>query len=340
MTSRETVTRMTPRRHFDLYLAACAKPEVGGGIYHYSLEGGRLEKRGYTPVDRPMYLAVEEGKLHVLLRELTEGKLDSGYMTYDLAADGSLENPSAALHTEGRCACHLWLKDGKVYIVNYLSGNVVRISDGAVDKIDTHEGSGVHPTRQEAPHTHFVRETPDGKYLLAVDLGIDTIFTYDSELNVVSTATVPAGEGCRHLDYSPDGRYVYCANELGSSVTVFAYDDGKLTRLETYPALPADFDGQSTAAAIRVSEDGKYLYVSHRGHDSVCAFDLCGDKLANPVWTKICGISPRDFLIVGDILVATNEKTDNATLFRVEGKQLTKLDYELPLPGGLCVVAK
>ena len=169
---------------------------------------------------------------------------------------------------------------------------------------------------------------------------MDKIIVYDHELHRISEASVPAGEGCRHLDYSPDGKFVYCANELGSSVSVFAYENGLLKLLDTYKALPEGFNGQNTAAAIRVSPDGKILYVSHRGHDSVCAFDIVGGcRLENPEWTKIAGSSPRDFNFAGNYMFCANEKP-KVTIFKVDGKRLEKLDDELDIPGALCVAVR
>jgi 6-phosphogluconolactonase len=329
---------MTLRQHYNLYFAACT-PD--GGIYHYTFDNSSLEFVHKYELDRPMYLCADGGKLHVLLREPFPGSTDSGMFSYDISNDGTLSNPSELVSTNGRCACHLSASDGKIYAVNYLTGNVVSFGNSGVDNSIMHDGKGPHPTRQEAPHTHFVRKSPDDKYIFAVDLGVDKIYIYDKSLNEIGSASVPSGAGCRHLDYSPDGKYVYCANELDSSVTVFEYNDGRLDALETYKALPYDFSGTSTAAAIRISEDGKILYVSNRGHDSICAFDIenGGSALANPVWTKVAGISPRDFLIVDDTVFVTNEKTNNVTIFHVNGKQLTKLDTELSMPNPLCVIA-
>lgn len=331
---------MTLRRHFDVYIAACDK---AGGIYHYKLDCGKLSLVKKYDVDRPMWLTIDGDRMYILLRELTSD-LNSGVTACRINGDGSLSDFEEPVLTGGRCACHASVSGERLYVVNYLSGNLAAFDKNNLSRgilaSDTHTGHGVHPTRQEAPHTHFVRESPDGKYIFCVDLGVDKIFVYDKELNRVSEASVPAGEGCRHLDYSPDGKYVYCANELGSSVTVFAYSDGRLEPLETYPALPADFDGQSTAAAIRVSADGKYLYVSHRGHDSVCAFDIVdGARLAAPRWTKVAGVSPRDFNFVGDIMFSANEKSA-VTLFRADKKSFEKLSTELEMPGALCVAVR
>jgi 6-phosphogluconolactonase len=250
-----------------------------------------------------------------------------------LGANGSLINPTAPVSTEGLCACHISLLDGVPYAANYLSGNVVRFGgeNFAVDAIARHEGTGPHPTRQEAAHTHFVRPTPDGKHLFAVDLGIDTIFTYDKDLKRVSHAHVPAGEGCRHLDYSADGRYVYCANELGCSVSVFAYDGVHSKLLETVPTLPADFKKQNTTAAIRVV--GDELFVSDRGLDAITVFKRVGSTLVFSYRIPCGGSSPRDFDITPDgrFLICTNEFSDLVTVFeKKNGKYLWKNQQKKP----------
>ena len=91
--------------------------------------------------------------------------------------------------------------------------------------------------RQDTAHTHFVNLSPDKKYLLCCDLGLDSIYTYDFDLNVKSVAKVESGEGARHLAYSSDGKYVYCVNELGSSLSVFKYDNGNLNLCNTYSCI-------------------------------------------------------------------------------------------------------
>ena len=327
---------MTPRPHSEIYIAACSSEERGG-IWHCRLDGDELRTVGHYPLDRPMYLAIDGDKLYVLIRQPDEDSKLSGLASYDIAPDGSLHNMSKIVSTKGIVACHLDVIGGVPYVVNYLSGNVVRMGGEGhtADIVKAHSGSSVHPTRQTEPHTHFVHEAPNGE-LLTVDLGIDTIVRYDRALNELGRIRVPAGEGCRHLAFSPDGQYIYCANELGSSVSVIKNNEV----IATVPALPTDFTGESTAAAIRVSADGKYLYISHRGHDSVTAFDLTDGIPTDPVWVNCGGESPRDFLIVGDRMIVTNEKTDNVTCYRVNGKIMSKLPCSLDLPNPLCVIAK
>lgn len=318
---------------WNLYFAS-ASPD--GGVYHYRLDGdGALRFVEKTELDRPMYLAAENGRLYALMRGRTipgTDDLHSQLITCPLDADGRLGAWSEPVPTRGECACHLEVENGVVYVVNYLSGSVIRMPDTLV----THEGHGPNPDRQEAPHTHFVKRTPDGKYLFVVDLGLDTIFTYDRALHEVSRAQVPAGAGCRHLAYSEDGKTVFCVNEMASSVSVFAYCDGRLTLRETVPALPADFSGASTAAAIRVA--GDQLYVSNRGHDSITRFRIDGGSLTRLDWTPCGGQSPRDFAVFGDWMFCTNEYTDNVTVFRLENGKPVQTPTELHMTHPLCVI--
>ena len=319
-------------KQWDLYFAAAA-PD--GGVYRYRLsEDGALRFAEKTPLDRPMYLAESDGVLYALMRGRTIPGTDDMHSAIVQCAltDGRLGAWSAPVSTQGECACHLDVVNGTVYAVNYLSGSVFRTPD----TLAAHHGRGPHPTRQESPHTHFVRRTPDGKYLFVVDLGLDTIFTYDFDLREISRASVPAGAGCRHLDYSADGRTVFCVNELSSSVSVFDYADGRLTRRDTVSALPADFWGENTAAAIRVI--GEWVYVSNRGHDSIARFRWDGSRLSAPQWTPCGGSSPRDFAAFGDWLFCTNENTNNVTVFHLESGVPVQIPTELHMAHPLCVI--
>jgi 6-phosphogluconolactonase len=252
-------------------------------------------------------------------------------ISFDIDVDGRLVNPTTPITSHGQAACHISTLNGDVYAVNYLTGNVVRFPD----RIVTHEGRGPHPTRQTTPHPHYVAPTPDGKYLLCTDLGLDSIFTYTPNLEPVSVAKVPEGEGVRHLIASEDGARIYAINELGSTVSVFTYKDGRLALLDTYDCLP-DFEGSNAAAAIRIS--GEYLYASQRGADCITRFRMEGDRLVFMENTPCGGGSPRDFLIVDSWIFCTNETTDDVTVLALENGKPTLTDKRLSMPHPLCVV--
>ncbi len=307
--------------------------DPNGGIYHYTLDGEQLLFCEKTPLDRPSYMVIDGNRTHILLRDIDKNTHFGGMISFDIDSDGRLVSPSVPITSHGSAACHISTLGGNIYAVNYLTGNAVRFPSTIV----THSGHGPHPTRQTSPHTHFIAPSPDGKYLLCTDLGLDSIFTYTPDLEAVSVAKVPEGAGVRHLAYSEDGTHVYAINELGSSVTVFTYRDGTLTPHGTYDCLP-DFEGQNTAAAIRVK--GKYLYASQRGADCITRFEIDGDSLRFLENTPCGGGSPRDFLIVEDWIFCTNETTDDVTILRLHDGRPVLTDRKLSMPHPLCAVAK
>lgn len=314
-----------------IYIAACS---VDGGIFHYTQNvDGSLSEIGFYPLDRPMYLAISDGKMYVLLRAPFEDSEHSGVFSYDILPDGSLSNPSGITSTKGKVACHLYIENGVPYCVNYVSGSVIKCPDTLI----THEGDGPMKPRQDKAHTHYVNTTPDGKYIFVTDLGLDTIFTYDKELREVSRAKVPSGHGVRHLAYSEDGRTVFAANELASTVSAFDYNDGVLTPKSTCSALPTDFSGESTIAAIRV--DGGLIYASNRGHDSIACFDYKDGELILLSITEVDGGSPRDFDFVHEYVYSTNEITNSVTVLKKEGTSLTLLPFSYSAPNPLAVVS-
>ncbi len=312
----------------NLYIASC---DIDGGIYRYTEnESGKFEFSELTKMDRPMYMITEGDRMHVILRDPYEKK-ESGLVSYDINADGSLSNPTEIASTRGEVACHLASDEGNIYCVNYLSGSVTKMPD----TVATHEGKGVHPTRQDMAHTHFVCLSPDKKYIFVVDLGIDKIFVYNKELTIKSVTDMPSGHGPRHLAFHKDNETVFCVNELASTVSILKYTDGKLTLIDTVNALPDDFDGESTAAAIRCIDDT--VYVSHRGHDSVSVLKYNGKTLALEKTISVYGNGPRDFIIYNDTIISTNEQSDNITVISLENGNLLN---EFKAKDPLCVLVR
>ncbi len=278
-----------------LYVTDCAE---NGGIYRFLLKNGQPVFKEKTELNLPMYTVLKNNTAYVLLRG-APGQ-NGSLTTAPIKPNGSLGVFSAPVSTKGQVPCHLCVSKGQVYVVNYLSGNVVQMPNTVV----THSGHGVHPTRQTAAHTHFVFPSPDEQYILCVDLGLDTIFVYTRELQLVSTAAVPPGSGCRHFVFSQNGRWLYCVNELSSNISVFFYQNGMLTYQTTYNAFRQSVLN-STAAAIRLN--GNYLYISHRGQDCISRFAVENEKLHFLENTPCGGHAPRDFNILGDYLYCANE---------------------------------
>ncbi len=308
----------------NIYFTSCDK---AGGIYHYTFDNGQLTFCEKNELDRPMYTVISENMAYVLLRETDTETNYGGLVCFDIAADGRFINQTEAVSTHGAVPCHICVEDGDIYAVNYLSGNVILFPD----KIATHSGNGPNPQRQEAPHTHFSAVSLDKKYVLCTDLGIDTVFVYDRKLNFVSSAKVPSGSGCRHLCFN--GNTVYCVNELSNDVSVFSFEKGILTLLDTYAAIP-DFSGKSTAAAIRIY--GGRLYVSHRGADCISCFEI-RDKNLKLIWSTPCGgHSPRDFDIVDGYIICANEG-GNISVLKINDSGAEIISADIKMPNPLCV---
>lgn len=311
-----------------IYILSCEKIENGGGIYSYQLsEKGVLNKHAYFPCDRPMYAVRCKRGLCVLLRAPFSNSEQSGYFYID----EFLQSPSEIKNAKGVVACHLCVDESDVYIVNYLSGNVVK--NGEI--ICNRQGKGVHPLRQTQPHTHFITKTSDG-FFAVCDLGTDTLAFYDSNLTLISEENVPSGYGIRHLAFSKTENYIYAINELVPSISVFSYDKDKITLLNTIK-IPCKNE-KANGAAIRLSDNGEILYVSLREENVICAFKVNGDSLTLLKSADCGGDSPRDFDLVNDKIIVCNEKSENVVVFKLENGLISKKLYKLCLKNSLCIV--
>lgn len=310
-----------------MYLLSCEKPEKGGGIYRYEICEGEMRIQAYLPCDRPMYAVKACGRLHVLLRAPFANSGNSGYFS----CSEDFSDKSDIRDTLGRVACHLCVADNDVYIVNYLSGNLVKNCVHAV----AHTGRGRDPERQEAPHTHCVIVSPDKKYVLCTDLGTDTLYVYDRDLRFVDQARVPDGYGIRHIVFSRDGRYLYAVNELLPSVAIFRWEQGRVRFCGIHPFPSAS----GTGAAIRLSADGKFLYCSQRGENVLYVYEVCGGQLRLVQQAGSCGVCPRDFHLDRDkFLICCNEKSDNVCAFLMQYGRIGPEIAERHIPSPLCCV--
>ena len=321
---------MTRKPRFELFAASCA---TDGGVFRYTLSNeGKLTRTGGIPMDRPMYFQKIKDRLHVILRAPNGFEGNSAYVFCD--AYGTAVDMRAAVTTNGIVACHLSVCEDDVYTVNYLSGNLVRVGKNTV----THQPlPDCKPGRQDAPHTHCVIPSPDGRYLLCTDLGLDQIRIYDRDLNFVSQCDAPRGCGVRHILFSHDGAYLYAANELNSSVSVYAYREGMLTLLSTSSCQVSC--SHNLAAAIRLSPDGKRLYVSQRGEDVISIFEVCDGEHLRLIGNRPCGgRGPREICLSpdGSLLAVANEASGDLTVFQIDGDGMTQTDCA-PLVGALCV---
>lgn len=214
-------------------------------------------------------------------------------------------------------------------------------------------GVGVNQQRQESSHPHSVALSPDNRFALTVDLGLDKIFVYrfdqdTGSLKANSPAFVeaPPGSGPRHLVFSPDARFAYVVNELESTISTYSFEaqGGILHLLQTISSLPPEFRGENTGAEAQVGPSGKFVYVSNRGHDSIGVFERDPQKgTLTPVQdVSTEGKTPRNFVFdpSGKFVLVGNQDSDQIVVFKVDPStgRLKPTGGEVSLAQPVCIV--
>ncbi|MBO4492410.1 MAG: lactonase family protein [Lentisphaeria bacterium] len=315
------------------FLCACSETDRGGiRLCRMESDVSAPVELALTPLPGTNFLSFSrDGKtLYATANTKEEG---GSAAAFRCGPDGSLQLLSR-VSAEGVSSCYVSCSpDGRyLYTANYSSGSVTEFElaeDGSIVRrirVIEHRGPcGPVRDRQEKPHTHCTVFTPDGKYLCVNDLGMDSILLYpvtpDGLALPAAEWKAEPGEGPRHILFDKSGSYAYVVNELASSVTALRYSDGKLERLGSWSALPPDCPVKTKAAAIRFSPDGRYLFATNRGFDSVACFRIVSPgvlELADIVSSR--GSSPRDFQFLpgGKIAAAANEFSDQVCLFDYE----------------------
>ena len=243
-------------------------------------------------------------------------------------------------------------------LANYSTGSVAALpvqADGTLSPAASfvqHHGASVDPRRQKSPNAHSIVISPDNRFALAADLGIDKVLIYrlDSAAAILTAnesqpfVIVEPGSGPRHLTFHPNGKAVYLINELKNTVTFFRYepDSGKLTTMQTVPTLPADFDGVSHTADLKITPDGKFLYGTNRGHDSIAIFRIGDDGMLSLLKIEpSLGKGPQNLLITpdGQWLLCANMPGNNVVVFKIDSGSghLTATDKPIEMPMPSCI---
>lgn len=348
---------MTNTKQLVGYIGTYTK-EGSKGIYKFSLD---LEAGKISPVelaatlDNPTYVTISEDNqyLYSVVKEGDSG----GAAVYSINQEThSLEFINNQL-SEGASPCHISVKSDKSQVVtaNYHKGTIelyLRDENGGLkpaSSIAEHQGTGPNPERQEKPHAHYAGFTPDEKYIVAIDLGIDQLVTYavnEGKLTKVHALSVKPGSGPRHLAFHPNGKYAYIMTELSSEVIALKFnaEDGSFTELQYISTIPADFTENNQGSAIHLSSDGRFVYAANRGHNSIAIYSVDQDsgELTFVERTHTEGNWPRDFRIdpTGKFLVASNEETGNLVLFErnQDTGTLKLLQSDVRVAKPVCVV--
>jgi 6-phosphogluconolactonase len=297
-----------------------------------------------SPNGRRLYAGSEIGNY--------EGRQSGAVRAFAIDQDSGDLTLLNAQPTEGRNPAHLTVDaSGRFVIAANYSGTTTATNhvalipiaaDGKLEtpvQIVTHTGQlGPNTARQEAPHAHMAMPDPTGRFILVNDLGLDRTFVYlldRVEGKLISTenpAVALPGSGPRHLAFHPNGKFVYVINELSNTISVWTWDasTGAMGRIQTIGTLPSWYAGISTTAQILVSADGRFVYGSNRGHDSIAIFscDPASGMLSyvGEQWTF--GETPRNFNFdpSGSFMYVGHQNTDNLVIFKVD-KATGKLEY-------------
>ncbi|OKL40502.1 lactonase family protein [Pontibacter flavimaris] len=229
-------------------------------------------------------------------------------------------------------------EDKTVLVANYTSGNIAVLpvqADGSLDhasELHQHEGGGPDWERQESAHAHCIVFSPDRRFVFVVDLGTEKIMRYYPDTRhgkLVPTEPAVAfnalaATGPRHMRFHPNGRFSYLIHELTSIVSVLAYDEqqGSFTALQTIATIPESYTAENKCSGIQVSPDGKFLYGSNRGHNSIVVYAI---KVSSGLLTLVehvpsGGDWPREFALTpaGDFLLTANQKSDTVDSFNID----------------------
>jgi 6-phosphogluconolactonase len=274
----------------------------------------------------------------------------------------ALDRDSGALElinqqpTQGGYPCYVAVDPAgrAVVVANYEGGSVISypLTDsgelGSVRSFFQHEGSSVNEDRQKEPHAHCFKIAADGRFAFAADLGTDKVMIYslDAAPGTLTPgeqpfARVAPGGGPRHFTIAPNNRHAYVINELGNTITTFRYDAerGLLLEQGMVPTLPEDFAGVSHTADLCLTPDGRFLYGSNRGHDSVAMFlvDLESGALTPNGTQPSGGPVPQNLTMSADgkLLFVANSNSNKISAFHIDsntGKLMPGSETDVPSP--------
>lgn len=311
----------------------------------------------------PSFLAIDPSRRFLYaVNEVSEyeGHSSGGVSAFAIAPGTGKLTFLNEVASGGSGPCHLAVdKTGKyVLVANYGGGSLAVFSildDGRLGPRTAfvqHKGASVNPQRQEGPHVHSVYMSPDNRFVISADLGLDEVFIYRFDAakgtlapNIPSSATVSSGAGPRHFAFSPNGKFGYVIDELQSTITEFSFvpATGALDLIQPVSTLPEDYKGESTAAEVAVHPSGKFLYASNRGLDTIAVFAINSKKgtLALMAQVPTLGKTPRSFSIdpTGSYLFVANQDSDNVVQFRINPITglLTPTGQVLQVPSPVCV---
>ena len=350
------------------YLAYVGTYTTGGskGIYAYRYDAAKHEMTSLglaaETADPSFVVADHAGRFLYAVNEGQKygGQASGGVSAFAIDAKTGKLTFLNEVASGGADPCHISLdKSGKfVLVANYTGGSVAvfpilkggRLGESSA--LVQHTGSGPNHDRQEGPHAHWIQATPDNRFALVSDLGLDELLVYRFDATKGSLTPndppftkVEPGAGPRHLAFHPNGRFAYVIEEMKGAINVLTFDArlGTFHSVQTISTLPADFTAENTTAEIASHPNGKFVYASNRGHDSIAVYAVDAKKgtltLVEDVPTQ--GKEPRNFVIdpTGTRLYVANQKSDNIVVFRINSQtgRLKATGEVLKVPSPVCI---
>lgn len=329
-----------------VYVGTYTASDKSRGIYTFTFDsesGVASEPQLAAEATNPSFLAVHpSGQYLYAVGEIGrfQGRSSGSVSAYAVEARTGKLSPLNSQPSGGGGPCHVAVHPmgGHVLVANYGGGSISALPVleggglGPATGFVQHVGSSVNKPRQEGPHAHWVGFSPDASLALTADLGLDRILLYRLDQasgrldpHNPASASVPAGGGPRHFAFHPARPWAYTNNELTSSVTRFKWDSraGVLDPVQTISTLPHEVQGNTTAQIV-VHPNGRFLYVSNRGHNSIVVFSIepRSGQLTAVGHVPTLGKTPRNFNLdpTGRWMVVANQDSDTVVIFRVDEK--------------------
>ncbi|HXB91367.1 MAG TPA: lactonase family protein [Puia sp.] len=346
-----------------LFVGTYTEKNDSKGIYVYQFDNASGDARPVSTVftDNPSYLAIaQEGNFVYAVNE-THGAKPGGVSAFSFDSKTGQLKFIDKQESGGDDPCyvsvdshHKWLM-----VANYSGGSLSALpiqSDGSLlarTQTIRHTGAGPNKQRQEKAHVHSVTFSPDEKYLLAADLGMDELSVYRFDAIATSEplkasrdsiVRVQPGSGPRHISFYPGRPYVYLLNELGGAVDAYRYSDGRLTPFQHISSHPEGYTGEIGSADIHITPNGKFLYASNRGDANsiaIYSIDAATGRLQIKGFQSTRGKTPRNFMIdpTGRWLLVANQNSGNIFIFRInkETGLLEDTGKSINIPSPVCL---
>ena len=339
------------------------------GIYLYKMDSvtGRITNVAITDkVKNPSFMAINKtGNNLYCVNEISDyegtnsGSI-SAYRISPITKELELINIKSS---QGADPCYVTVDEANKHILvsNYSGGSIALLTldkSGALNRtidVAEHKSFGSNKNIINKAHAHSIVLDNQNKFAYAADLGIDKIITYminheKNELDVINETQIDSGAGPRHLAIHQNGKYAYVINEKHNSIISFSIEeaDGSLQKIESYSTLPDNFNEKSYCADIHIHPNGKFLYGSNRGHNSIVIYEIDEEtgRLNRLGFESTQGNWPRNFAIdpTGNFILVANQKSNNIAVLKISDKtgllNYTGISESVPSPACLLFYEK